>query len=466
MKKGLKRKALKEQRGEGIDELKKILDIKSRFISIIAEKAETTSIVLKDGKVKDISSGRNFGIGIRMLNKTFAYASANTLKEAYDAAKRAARFSEKSKSDEKIELKEKKAVKDKREVKQKIKIENAGFEDKIKILRECHSEIKDDKAIVSSSFSYFDSIVEKIYIDSEGSEIETKEARVAIFATAFAKENGSVQIGSERAGATSGLEVFENAGRLARKACEKAKLLLKAKLPPSGEFDVILDPKLTGVFIHEALGHAVEADHVIKGESILQSKIGTEIASSIVNVCDNPCIDKSFGFYFYDDEGVKACKTRLIENGMLKTYLHSRETAARLNSELTANARAQSYAYEPIVRMSNTYIEPGEHRFEEMIEELKNGVFLLGSKGGEVDPARGVFQFAAEHGFIVEKGMIKHAIKDVALSGETLEILKNIRAISKDFELSVGFCGKEMQSVAVGDGSANVLTRAIVGGAT
>ena len=446
------------------DKLKKILDIKSRFTSIIAEAATTTSIVLKDGKIEKISSGKNYGIGVRMLNKTFAYASANNLKHAYEAAKRAAKFSEKSNGEE-IELKEKKAIKDKKEVKQKIKIEDASFEDKIKILKTCYDEIKGDKAIVSSSFSYFDSIIEKVYIDSDGSEIEIKEARVAVFANVFAMENNNLQIGSERTGATSGLEALENANELAIKAGEKAKLLLKAKLPPSGEFNVILDPKLTGVFIHEALGHAVEADHVIKGESILENKINVQIASSIVNICDNPCIEKSFGFYFYDDEGVKARETRLIEKGVLKTYLHSRETAAKLNAELTANARAQSYAYEPIVRMSNTYIEPGDHSFEEMLEEIKNGVFLLGSKGGEVDPARGVFQFAAEHGFIVEKGEVKHAIKDVALSGETLEILKNIRAVSRDFELSIGFCGKEEQSVAVGDGSAHVLTKAIIGGA-
>ncbi|MEE8357896.1 MAG: TldD/PmbA family protein, partial [Candidatus Hydrothermarchaeales archaeon] len=233
---------------------------------------------------------------------------------------------------------------------------------------------------------------------------------------------------------------------------------------PSGAFDLVLDPNLTGVFIHEALGHAVEADLILQDESILKGKLGEEIASDLVTVYDDPTLEGSFGFYSYDSEGVKGEKTTLIEDGVLKSYLHSRETSSRLGQRNTGNARAQSFGNQPIVRMSNTYVKPGDHDIEELFEGIKHGIYLKGSKGGEVDTARGVFQFSAEEGFLIEEGEITKPIKDVALSGETLEILRRISALGNDFDLSIGFCGKAGQAVPVGDGGPHIRTFATVGG--
>ncbi|MFQ5888120.1 MAG: TldD/PmbA family protein, partial [Candidatus Hydrothermarchaeales archaeon] len=278
-------------------------------------------------------------------------------------------------------------------------------------------------------------------------------------------KDGKVQFGSERLGGTGGMEAIADCERSARVAAEKAIRLLTADEPPSGNFDVVLDPHLTGVFIHEALGHAAEADHILQDESILKGKLGEEIASNLVTVYDDSTLDGSFGFYSYDSEGIKGEKTTLIEEGILKSYLHSRETSSRLDQKNTGNARAQSFGHQPIVRMSNTYIKPGDHDFEELFDGIKRGIYLKGSKGGEVDTARGVFQFSAEEGFLIEKGEVTRAIKDVALSGETLEILRRISALGKDFDLSIGFCGKAGQAVPVGDGGPHIRTFATVGGA-
>lgn len=449
------------------DRLKKILKINARFIDITAERTITTSILVKDGKVKEVSSGEETGIGIRMLNSIWSFASANTAEEAFDAALKAEKIARASiKAKEKIELYEERGVKDRREIKPKIDPKEIEIEEKVKIPKECFYEIKGEKKVVSSSFSYVDQATELLYLNSEGSEIETKDIKTALFASVFAKEGSLLQIGSERIGATAGLEALKNANKIAKEACEKAKLLLKSKLPPSGKFKVVLDQKLAGVFIHEALGHAVEADHVIKGESILENKLYSQIASEIVSVYDDPTLPSAFGSYFYDSEGIKAKKTKLIENGILKTYLHSRETGSKLGAKSTGNARAQSYAYEPLVRMSNTYIKPKDYSLEEMLEEVKEGVYLLGSKGGEVDPAKGVFQFSAEQGFLIKNGELKEAIRDVALSGEILQIMKNIDAVGKEFKLNIGFCGKDMQSVPVGDGGAHIRTSAVIGGSS
>jgi TldD protein len=135
-----------------------------------------------------------------------------------------------------------------------------------------------------------------------------------------------------------------------------------------------------------------------------------------------------------------------------------------MDQDVTGNARAQSFDYPPVVRMSNTYLEPRDYRFQEMLEDVDFGVYLKGSKGGEVDTARGVFQFNAEEGFLIEKGELTKAVRDVSLSGRTLEILQRVDAVGRDFAVHIGYCGKASQMVPVGDGGPHVRTYATVGG--
>ena len=172
-------------------------------------------------------------------------------------------------------------------------------------------------------------------------------------------------------------------------------------------------------------------------------------------------IENSFGYYKYDSEGVKGSETKIIENGVLKNYLHTRETAGRLNMEITGNARAQGLD-KPLVRMSNTYIQPGDWKFDELLQDTKNGIFLKGSRGGQVDTGKGLFQFNAVEAFLIENGELTTPLRDAGLSGEILDILHNIDAVSDEFKLSVGYCGKNGQSVPVGDGGGSVRTKTIL----
>jgi TldD protein len=445
-----------------IDKLKNIFKIPARFIDISAQNSQTTSIALKDGIAKDISSGDTFGIGIRVLDKTWGFASSNNLNDVYEMAERAWKIARNGKK--KVAFYEGERIEDRVRIKPKIDPSLVEIKEKKALLHRAERETKRYKEVVSSSFSYADSKVSSIYLNSEGSEIEAEYTRVVLYSSVFVKKGSKIQVGLQRSGATAGLECLKNPEEDARKAAEKAIRLLDAGEAPMGNFKVVLDPKLAGVFIHEALGHAVEADHVIQGESILESKLNKQIASEVVNVCDDPTLKGSFGFYFYDSEGTKGRKKVLIDNGTLKSYLHSRETSSELKQENTGNARAQSFDCPPIVRMSNTYIEPGDWDFDELIEDIDYGVYLKGSKGGEVDTTRGVFQFSAEEGFLIEGGEITKAIKDVAMSGETLTILRDIDAIGKDFGLHIGYCGKASQLIPVSDGSPHIRTFATVGG--
>jgi TldD protein len=229
-----------------------------------------------------------------------------------------------------------------------------------------------------------------------------------------------------------------------------------------------MDNKLTGLFMHEALGHAAEADHVLYGETILKDKLGEEIAYNGLTVADDPTIESSHGFYRYDDEGVRSNRTEVIKNGVLVSYLHSRETAGRLGASPTANARAADYSDTPLVRMSNTVIEEGDWRFEEMLEDIPFGIYAKGMRGGQVDTIKGEFQFSAEEAFLIENGRLSTRLKNVSLSGRTLDVLKHIDAVGNDQKRgTIGFCGKDGQDVPVCEYAPHVrVTKIMVGGAS
>ena len=293
-----------------------------------------------------------------------------------------------------------------------------------------------------------------------------EESRVGMFLNAVAADGEVIQFGHGSMGGSKGFEVLKNADieKFGRKIGEKAVRLLSAEKAPSGKFPVVTDCELTGVFIHEALGHAAEADLILQNDSILKDKMGTQIGSDMVTIIDDASMD-AFGYYAYDAEGTKTKENVLVENGILKSLLSSRETASKLNIESSGNARS-IISEQPIVRMSNTYLKPGELKFDELIEDISDGIYLKGSRGGQVDTGKGIFQFNAAESFKIENGEIKTPLRDVSLSGDIMETLKKVNGVGSDFKMSMGFCGKSGQTAPVGDGGPHVrIIDAMVGGA-
>ncbi len=343
-------------------------------------------------------------------------------------------------------------------LKQKEDFRDIPIDEKLRFLKEVEGILKVDK-VVSTSVTYFENVRVFSYYDSSGSNVSYEVPRVGIVISAVAKDE-TVQFYSKRIMKPCGFEALKESFDVAEDVARTVTDLLKAKLPPSGEMNVVADQTLAGVFIHEAFGHAVEADHVMQGASVLSDKVGKRVACEDVNIYDDPTV-REFGFYPFDDEGVKAEKRVVVENGVLKDFLHSRVTAKKMNSK-PGNARAEGLNF-PIVRMSNTYLDEGDYTFEELLKEAKNGVYLVGSRGGETNPATGYFQFNAQYGFIIRDGELKEMIRDVSLSGYTLEILKDVK-IGRGLRFDPGFCGKEDQLVPVSDGSPPILIKALVGG--
>jgi TldD protein len=442
-----------------------IVDKSADYVDIRVNESKNTIIVMKDGKIQEIRSGTDFGGSVRVLkNGSWGLAYTTQLSRLDEMAESALKLAKSLKSD--VELSKTDMSKDNIKFKAKLLPSKVSLDEKKDIMQEAESAANIDK-IVSTTVNYVDGEGTTLYLNSEGSSLTVEESRVAMFLNAVAASEGTIQFGHKSIGGSKGFEVIKNHDieEFGRIAATKAVRLLNAKSPPSGSFPVLLDPELTGVFIHEALGHASEADLILQNDSILKNKMGTQIGSELVTIIDDASMD-AFGYYPYDAEGVKTSENILVNNGILTSLLNSRETASKLGMKSSANARS-SIGEQPIVRMSNTYLKPGEQSFEELLEDMKDGIYLKGSRGGQVDTGKGIFQFNAAESFIIKNGEIKDPLKDVSLSGSIMEILKNIEALGSDFKMGVGFCGKSGQTVPVGDGGPHVrVSSATVGGAT
>lgn len=428
----------------------------------------TTSIVLDNGNIKEVSENYTKGAGVRALSGgSWGYTSVDgdfDLNKAIGAASElAVGMNERSHKD-KVEMLDISKPMARNMPRIKVDPRDVSLEEKVGLLKEIGARAKLE-GISSTSAVYSESAYKVLYTDSTGIEGEYELIRTGFAISAVASREGMYQAGRESRFGVNGYEIFEkhNAFELAESAAKTALQLLDAKPAKGGTMPVILDPELAGVFAHEAVGHASEADLVLEGSSILENRIGQQIASPLVNIIDDPTLHE-YGFFPFDDEGTQAEKTVLIKDGIFNSYLHSRETAAKLGGQ-AGHCRAQGHA-KPIVRMSNTYIDNGSSRFEEMLEEIKNGVYLIGSRGGQVNTGEGVFQFNAEKGYLIENGQLTTLVRDVSLSGNTLEILNNVRMVGNDLALNSGRCGKGGQLVPVTDGSPHLMvSEALVGGA-
>lgn len=334
------------------------------------------------------------------------------------------------------------------------------LEEKQRLLADIERNARID-GITSTRASYIERYEEVFFVDSSGNESSSTLCRSGFSVLAVAERGGDMQMGYVR---KHSLQDFNIRHRQedGQEAAKRAIALLDARVPRGGTMNAVLDPELAGVFAHEAVGHASEADLVQEGSSVLSGKIGERIGSSAVTIVDDPSLPE-FGFEPFDAEGSMVSRTEIIRNGVMNAFLHTRETLAAVGHGHAGNARAMP-GEPPQVRMSNTYIEDGDSSFEELLSECKSGILLKGTRGGQVDPGRGVFQFNAEYGYLINDGEAGPMVRDVSLSGEILRTLHSISLCAGDRTMHQGYCGKGGQSVPVSDGAPHVLLlNAVVG---
>ncbi len=320
--------------------------------------------------------------------------------------------------------------------------------------------------IQSSSIGYGDGRRRTYFATSQGTYIEQERVDVSLRITAVARQDGDVQQVGLSLGSMGDFTFVEGLHQEVEELARKAVELLKAPRVQGGQYTAVLDPVLAGVFIHEAFGHLSEADHVYENERLREIMVlGRRFSGPHLNVVDGAAIPSLRGSYKYDDEGVPATRTYLIREGVLVGRLHSRETAARMGESPTGNARAIDYSFPPIVRMTNTLIEPGEASLEELLADVKEGVYAKNWYGGMTSME--MFTFSSGETYMIRNGRIAEMVRPVMLSGNLFTTLENLDAVANDLGMNQGGgCGKNGQSpLPVSNGSPHIRIRnCLVGG--
>jgi TldD protein len=438
------------------------------YLAIRLEEAEGTDILLRGDRVETLSEGISIGGQVRACYKGgWGFASFNqlvTLSDRIQEAIAAARLV----GDEETLLASIPVIQDSRQL--KIIGSDPRHIPLVRKKQLCnhYAEIlrSVDDRIATTSVRYGDSSQRMILATSEGTLIEQSWVDMEMRFAATARNGETVQTGRETTGSRKAYEDLENLDDQVREAAQRAVEALE--LPPvkGNTYTVVIDPILTGLFVHEAFGHLSEADMAYENPDLLEvMTIGRRFGSEELQIFDGAAPEGHRGSYYYDDEGVPATTTQLIRDGVLVGRLHSRETAGKLDESPTGNARCLNYHYPPIVRMTNTWIDRGKTPVTELVHGIKEGVYARNWLGGMTNGE--MFTFTAGEAWMIRNGELAEPVRDVTLSGNVFTTLADIEAIGDDFFWDEsGGCGKGGQSgLPVGCGGPSLRIRnVIVGG--
>ncbi len=327
-------------------------------------------------------------------------------------------------------------------------------------------EIWSVEGISTSTVGYSDSRRHRIFATSEGAYIDQEKLDVVLRLNAVARDGADVQQSGVSLGSAGDYSEIEGLHQEARGVAQRAMELLRAPQVKGGEYTVVLEPVLAGVFIHEAFGHLSEADHVYEDDRMKEIMVlGRRFGGKHINVVDGAAVPDLRGSYAYDDEGVPSTRSYLLQEGELVGRLHSRETAAKMGEKVTGNARAIGPQFPPIVRMTNTFIEPGDTPAEDVIADVKDGLYVGNWYGGMTSMEQ--FTFSAGQANVIRNGKVEELVRPVLLSGNLFTTLESLDAVANDLSMNQGGgCGKGGQSpLAVSNGSPHIrIQRCLIGG--
>jgi TldD protein len=303
---------------------------------------------------------------------------------------------------------------------------------------------------------------------SEGIGNTDERVRKILVVTVMAQRDGLIQVGHETSTLRDDHEEFDDADAvaLATTAARKALAMLDARPAPAGRMPVVLASGFGGVLFHEACGHGLEADYILKKASVWEGKRGQRVAGDHVFAYDDGVTAGMWGAARCDDEGVPCQRTPVIEAGVLANYLTDRLRGEKLGLPLTGNGRRQDYRHLPYPRMTNTYFGPGQQTREDIIADTSRALYAMSLSGGEVNPATGDFVFGVSEGYLIEGGRVTAPVRGATLIGSGVDVLMNIDAIADDLALEAGMCGKEGQAVPVGTGQPTIRIRELTVGGT
>jgi len=437
------------------------------YIEVRVEEGDATRIQYRGRELEDIGRTTSLGGNVRALVKGgWGFISFNDLSDLRGKVARAVRQARLVGKEESALAPVKPVV----DVVPPVVVKDPSavpLSQKKAALDEYNGLIWSAPRIQTSNILYADRHKKVIFASSEGSYIEQTKVDVMARFNAVARDGGDVQQSSLSLGSSGDYGLMEGLHSDVAEMARRAADLLSAPQLKGGEYTVVCDPVLAGVFVHEAFGHLSESDFVYENERMREIMVlGREFGGKHLNIVDGAAVPGLRGSYKYDDEGVPGTKTYLITEGVLTGRLHSRETAAKMGEAPTGNARALDYTFQPIVRMTNTYIEPGETSFEELISEIKEGVYARNWYGGMTSME--MFTFSAGETYMIRNGRVEELLRPVMLSGNLFTTLQNIDAVGNDLDMNQGGgCGKGGQMpLPVSNGSPHIrIRKCLLGGA-
>lgn len=449
--------------------LKIALEHGHQFSEIFAEKTEATSISLEDNKIDKVRSGIDSGTGFRIINgeKTH-YGFVNSLAET-DILNLAKTISQGAalnprKKAKPLELKPLSPIYLPiwRYLPSQVELAR-----KVAYLQAADTAARrQDKRIAQVAVRYSDSIQSVLIANSNGIYARDKRVRVRFFVEAIAKQKKATQTGYEAIGTTKGLEIFaeNNPEKIARTAATRAILNLEAGPAPAGPMTVILAGSAGGTMIHEACGHALEADFIYKKTSVFTGTPGRQLVSPLITVIDDGTIPGNYGSASFDDEGAFSHKNILIEKGIVRQFMNDYLYSTLLGHKPTGNGRRESYRFTPIPRMTNTYIQAGNIGYQDILGSVKTGLLVKKMGGGQVDTTNGNFVFEITEGYLLKNGKVDRPVRGATLVGNGVEVLRSVDMVGNDLHFIPGTCGKG-QAAPVSDGQPTLrIPELIIGG--
>lgn len=432
------------------------------------------SVRVQDGQVDRTGLRRRGGVGVRVLaGGTWGFAATGdttlgAIKRSIVQARAAALASAGARTDQVPGLPSDALATGDFATPSFDEVGSRSPDERVALAREVEAEARGSGLVKTASAMYAEIVEEKVIVTSDGADVRLRSARPELHVHAVAERDGQLTSASESIGVAAGWDcLFRTLPQeLAARAARTAVDLLSARVAEGGTSTVIMAPSIVGLLVHEAVGHPVEADFVLSG-SAARGKLGQRVASDLVTLCDSGVSEYTLGANGsipVDDEGVLAGRTEIIKDGMLVGYLHNRETAARFGVRPTGNARAWEYADQPLVRMRNTYIEPGTSSLEEMISDTKDGYLLEGPRNGQAD-ATAEFMFGVTTARRIRNGKLGELVRGVTITGNAFDVLRSVDRVSREFvwDLGSGHCGKG-QPAKVDAGGPYIRCTALLGG--
>ncbi|MGZ3421266.1 MAG: TldD/PmbA family protein [Polyangiales bacterium] len=441
------------------------------FADLFFEYRAGGSFVLDEGILKSVSRGVSIGLGVRVQRGDatgYAYVESLAFEDMARAARTAAQIALGDKAREPVVPSER--VLPRRYDVAPVSIDVAGAEKRLLLERADKAARAHDPRIVRVEASFSEEIREILVATSDGKMARDVQPLLRFGVRAIAEQNGKRQEGSSGGGGRTTLGYFDEKSPEwhAQEAARQAITMLDAREAPAGNLPVVLAPGDSGILLHEAVGHGLEADFNRKGTSNYSGQVGQRVASDLCTVVDDGTISLSRGTINVDDEGNEPGRGVLIENGILRGYMHDAHSARHFGVNALGNGRRESFSAVPMPRMTNTILTAGPHDPSEIVKSIKRGIFAKKFGGGQVDIANGDFVFSLTESYLIEDGKITAPLKGVNLIGNGPDVLRKVSMLGNDVELSDGIwtCGKDGQSVPVGVGCPTIKIDEITVGGT